>query len=164
MGLSAGAALALRLAEQRPADVAGLVLVNPCVRLSDRRLALLPLAKWVVPSFPGVVSDIKRTDITEVGYARVPSRALASALAFWSAVRADLGKVTAPVLVYRSRDDHVVPEASTRAVLAGVASRLVEERVVEDSYHVATLDNDAESIFAGSLGFVHAHARSAAEG
>jgi carboxylesterase len=35
-----------------------------------------------------------------------------------------------------------------------VSSSDVREVVLEDSYHVATLDNDAETIFAGSLEFV----------
>jgi carboxylesterase len=30
-------------------------------------------------------------------------------------------------------------------------------RELPDSYHVATLDNDAVSIFAGSLDFIQAH-------
>ena len=38
MGLSMGATLALRLAEQRPDEVAGLVLVNASVTSQDRRL------------------------------------------------------------------------------------------------------------------------------
>ena len=33
---------------------------------------------------------------------------------------------------------------------------------LEDSYHVATLDNDAPTIFEGSLAFVRAHAPAAA--
>jgi carboxylesterase len=39
-------------------------------------------------------------------------------------------------------------------LLAGVSSFDVEERILEESYHVATLDNDAARIFAGSLDFV----------
>jgi carboxylesterase len=37
-----------------------------------------------------------------------------------------------------------------------VSSTEVREVVLEDSYHVATLDNDAETIFTGSLEFVRA--------
>jgi carboxylesterase len=33
-----------------------------------------------------------------------------------------------------------------------------------NSYHVATLDNDAEQIFTGSLDFVRAHSRAGREG
>jgi carboxylesterase len=51
---------------------------------------------------------------------------------------------------------------SGRTLLAGLAGGTVEERVLEDSYHVATLDHDAPTIFEGSLAFVRAHAPAAA--
>ncbi len=44
-GLSMGGTLVTRLAEQRGADVAGLMLVNPAFRSEDRRLLALPLIK-----------------------------------------------------------------------------------------------------------------------
>jgi hypothetical protein len=37
----------------------------------------------------------------------------------------------------------------------------MEVRECPDSYHVATLDNDAPAIFAGSLEFVRTHGRAA---
>jgi carboxylesterase len=37
-------------------------------------------------------------------------------------------------------------------------------RECANSYHVATLDNDAEQIFTGSLEFVRAHSRAGKEG
>jgi carboxylesterase len=62
--------------------------------------------------------------------------------------------VTAPLLVFRSSVDHVVEPDSTRLLLARVGSADVEERVLADSYNVATLDNDAPAIFDGSVAFV----------
>jgi len=41
-----------------------------------------------------------------------------------------------------------------RVLVEGLAGGTVEERVLQDSYHVATLDNDAQQIFEGSLAFV----------
>jgi carboxylesterase len=66
------------------------------------------------------------------------------------------------VLSFRSREDHVVEAISGRVLIEGCAGGSVEERVLEDSYHVATLDNDAPTIFAGSIEFVRAHAPAAA--
>ena len=45
---------------------------------------------------------------------------------------------------------------SHRRVLASVSSVDVIERSLPDSYHVATLDNDAATILEESLRFVHA--------
>ena len=123
---------------------------------------LAPLLSKVVPSFPGVGSDIKKAGVTELAYARVPLKAFVSLRRAWPVVRADLARITCPVLVYRSRVDHVVEPVSGRALLAGLAGGTVEERVLENSYHVATLDNDAPTIFDGSLAFVRAHAPAAA--
>jgi carboxylesterase len=162
VGLSMGGALALRLAEEHP-EVAGLVLVNPAIASRDKRLALLPVLKWVVPSFPGIGSDIKREGITELAYTRAPLKAAASLVQLQAVVRRDLPRLRAPVLVYRSRVDHVVDPLSGELLVEALASSgRFTAVVLEDSYHVATLDNDAETIFAGSLDFVRAHASAAA--
>ena len=68
--------------------------------------------------------------------------------------RADLPRITQPLLLLRSAQDHVVEPESSRLVLARISSTDVTEIVLEDSYHVATLDNDAERIFAESLDFI----------
>ena len=54
----------------------------------------------------------------------------------------------------RSPEDHVVEPESSRLILARVSSTDVTEIVLQDSYHVATLDNDADRIVAESLAFV----------
>lgn len=153
-GLSMGGCLALRLAEQRPDDVAGLVLVNPAVTSTDRRLVLTPVLKHVVRSVSGIASDIKKPGAVENGYDRVPVRALDSLRQLWAVTVADLAKVTAPLLLFRSRVDHVVDPSSARLVMQRVSSPEATERVLEDSYHVATLDNDAPVIFEESVRFI----------
>ena len=47
--------------------------------------------------------------------------------------------------------------AEDRALLAGLPDGQVTVRECADSYHVATLDNDAEAIFEGSLKFIQDH-------
>jgi carboxylesterase len=154
MGLSMGGALALRLAELRGPEVAGLVVVNPFLTTLDPRRYAVPLLRWVVPSSPGIIGDIKKPASVELGYDRLPLQAAYSITRAWRDLRADLPKITQPLLLFRSRDDHVVEPASARLVLSRVSSVDVQEVVLDNSYHVATLDNDAERIFAGSLQFV----------
>jgi carboxylesterase len=72
----------------------------------------------------------------------------------WQSVVPDLPKVTQPLLYFRSTVDHVIDASSSPTVLGAVSSRDVEERLLEDSFHVATLDNDAERIFAESAEFI----------
>ncbi|MGI8536563.1 MAG: alpha/beta hydrolase [Mycobacteriales bacterium] len=161
MGLSMGGTLALRLAELRAADVAGLVVVNASLGSQRRDVKLAPALSRVLASRPGAGSDIKKAGVSELAYPRTPLKALASLLQAWPVVCADLPRITCPVLAYRSRIDHVVEPVSGRLLLAGLAGGTVEERVLDNSYHVATLDNDAPTIFQGSLEFVRAHAPAA---
>ena len=155
MGLSMGGALALRLAEEHGDAVAGVVAVNPYITQQHPLLPALPVMRWVVPTFPGVVGDIKKPGITELGYSKVPLHALSSLMQFHAMVRADLPRVTQPVLLMYSAVDNVVPAASNaHAVRDGVGSTDVTEIVLEDSYHVATLDNDAPTIFAESVAWI----------
>jgi carboxylesterase len=127
MGQSLGGTLALRLAELRPREVAGLVVVNASLGTDRKDARLVPVVSRVLASFPGIA----------------------------------LPRISCPVLAYRSRVDHVVPASSGTTLLRGLAGGTVEERVLEDSYHVATLDNDAPTIFAGSLDFVRTHSPAA---
>jgi carboxylesterase len=156
-GLSMGGCLALRLAEERGGQVAGLVLVNPSVIDKNRALLAVPVLKRLIGSVKGVTDDIKRPGAVEYGYDRVPLRALDSLRDLWKTTRDDLAKITAPLLVFRSAEDHVVKPMSTQIVMQRVSSPVATEQVLHDSYHVATLDFDADAIFAGTAEFVRAH-------
>jgi len=165
MGLSMGGTLAIRLAEQRGPEVSGLVLVNPS--LGSERWDVrwvLPLSRRVVPSLKGIASDIRKPGVTELAYDRTPLRAMHSLSGLWPLVVADLPKLAAPVLLYRSRVDHVVEPMSGRLLRTGANATEVTEVILEDSYHVATLDNDAPTIFAGSLDWVRTHSTAPAAG
>jgi carboxylesterase len=153
-GLSMGGCLALTLAERRPEEVAGLVMVNPAVASTNKQLLLLPVMKHLVKAFPAIGNDIKKEGVVEHAYPKTPLKPLASMLAAWKQIRADLPKVTAPVLLFRSAEDHVVDPSSARIILSAISSTDAAERVLTESYHVATLDNDAEQIFTESADFI----------
>ena len=153
-GLSMGGALALRLAADHPDRVAGLVVVNPAVATKRLDVKLLPVLKHVVASFPGIANDIKKPGVEEHGYTRTPLRAAHSMFRAWPPLVADLPRVTAPLLYFRSTVDRVVDGLSEPLITGSVSSRDVEVRALEDSYHVATIDNDAERIFTESAEFV----------
>jgi carboxylesterase len=159
MGLSMGGCLALRLAELHGPAVSGLVVVNPSVTADTRLIALAPVLKLVVPSLKGIASDIKKENVSELGYDRVPVRAVATLPGLWRTTRDHLGDLSQPVLVYRSTTDHVVGPASLEVLRAALPAGQLDVRELRNSYHVATLDNDAEVIFTGSLEFVQAHTR-----
>jgi carboxylesterase len=153
-GLSMGGGIALRLAQLHPADVAGIAVVNPCVLLTDPRLKALPVLKHVVPSLAGIASDIAQPGSAELAYDRTPLKALHSMLDGLSDVRRDLPQVTQPLLLMHSPQDHVVPPQSSELVLSRVSSKDVTETLLERSYHVATLDYDADRIERETLDFM----------
>lgn len=153
-GLSMGGALALRLAADRPADVAGVILVNPAVATKRLDVKLLPVLKHLVKSFPGLANDIKKPGAEEHGYTRTPLKAIHTLFQAWPALIADLPEVTAPILYFRSTEDHVVDEASEPIITGRVSSPEVTVVRLENSYHVATVDNDAQQIVDESAKFV----------
>lgn len=159
MGLSMGGGLALRLAELHNAGtdglvIDGLVLVNPSVKRNSAKEAAIPLASRLTASVPGIASDINKAGAAEIGYDRVPLKAASSLSQLWKIVQADLSRVDQPVLLFRSPQDHVVHPSNSALVLSKISSKDVEEVLLPDSYHVATLDLDADRIFEGSVAFV----------
>jgi carboxylesterase len=153
-GLSMGGALALRLAARHGDAVSGVVVVNPAMTFSRPGSFALPVVRHLVRSTKGITSDIAKDGGTEVGYERVPLHAAYSLRNFLRLVRGELPQVTQPLLVLHSRVDHVVPVTDSAVVLRSVSSTDVTETVLEHSYHVATLDHDAERVFADSYGFI----------
>jgi carboxylesterase len=163
-GISMGGCLALRLAEVHGGVISGLVLVNPAIASWDKRRLLVRPLHRVVPSFPALSGDIAMPGQDEVAYHRTPLRALHSLFQLWPLVIADLPRVTQPLLIYRSDQDHVVDAKSLGLIRSGVSSTDVTVVALRDSYHVATLDHDAGTIFAGSLELVRRFAPATAEG
>ncbi len=153
-GLSMGGALALRLASQHGDRISGIVVVNPANKVPGLAAYALPVLRHLVPSVPGIVSDIKKEGVAEVGYDRVPLHATHSMRTFYRLLDGELPQVTQPMLLLHSRVDHVVPPADSARILSRVSSTDVTEIVLEQSYHVATLDHDADRIFEESHAFV----------
>jgi carboxylesterase len=152
-GLSMGGALALRLAALHP--VAGVSVVNPALVIDDPRSYISAVMRYAIRSVPAIGNDIKLPGQDERAYLRVPvAAAHQMKLLFRDTVRL-LPRATAPVQIFRSTVDHTVTsERSVGAITrwyGGSDIRLVR---LPNSYHVATLDNDAETIFTESAAFV----------
>lgn len=153
-GLSMGGCLALRAAQVHHNIVSALVLVNPVVSLRDARLWALPVLRHLTPSIQGISNDIARPGGDEIAYDRTPLHALHSQRKLWRIVRRDLPKVTQPILLFQSTTDHVLDGTSVAAIRRHVASERVEYMQLPNSYHVATLDYDAGTIFNMSEDFI----------
>jgi carboxylesterase len=156
VGLSMGGGLSVWLAEHRP-EVHALVVVNPLLSPIDAELreGARQLLDQGTDTIDGVANDICKQPHDEVGYSGLPIAAAMSLMDGLEEVARDLGNVTCPLLVLTSRQDHVVAtENSTRLVEA--AKGPTEHLWLERSYHVATLDFDAELIEAEASRFLEA--------
>lgn len=153
-GLSMGGALALRLAARHGDAVSGVVVVNPANKVHGLSAYALPVARHLVRSTKGIASDIAKEGSVELGYDRVPLHAAHSLRNFFRMVDGELPQVTQPLLLLRSPQDHVVPPADSARILGRVSSMDVREILLEQSYHVATLDHDADRIFEESHSFI----------
>ena len=161
MGLSMGGSLTLRLAEMKGDAIAGIVLVNPAVHSERPDRFALPIIKHIIGSFPGISNDIKKEGQDEGAYDRIPLKAAHSLTHLWSAVKTDIAAIDQPLLLFRSAEDHVVEASNAAWILSHVSSTDVREIVLMDSFHVATLDNDADLIHRESLDFLRARSTTA---
>lgn len=153
-GLSMGGSLTLRLAEKHGDEIRGIVLVNPAVHSERPDRHLLPILSKFVGSFPGISNDIKKPGQDEVAYTRIPLKAAHSLSELWKVIKSDIANVTQPILLFRSKVDHVVEPSNAEWILRNVSTTDKTEVILKDSFHVATLDNDAPLIESMSIDFI----------
>jgi carboxylesterase len=163
-GLSMGGALALDAAAHRP--VSGVVVVNPALRFASPAAPLARMIKYAVRSVAPIANDAIRPGVDEQAYPRTPVAAVHQVGALQAAARAGLARIQTPVLAFRSSTDNVVPRSSVDILGRRLAPGLLTVRPLYNSYHVATLDWDAEVIEQESVRFLArlAHGRVAVHG
>jgi carboxylesterase len=107
-----------------------------------------------IPSFPGVSNDIAKPDTDEGAYDRLPLKAAYSLTRLWKVVKADIANVTQPLLIFHSEHDHVVEPSNTAWILSNTRSADKTDVLLTRSFHVATVDYEADVIETGSIDFV----------
>jgi carboxylesterase len=155
VGLSVGGALSALIAEERP-DVAGCVFINPMLKgpgaeLEQGLKELIDSGLEVMATDGG--SGIKKEGTTEAKYEGWPLRALKSVIDGVVIVDANLSSITAPSLLLSSREDHTVAPDNGDEIV-NKSSGPVERIWLDESYHVATLDNDQELVERATLEFL----------
>ena len=176
-GLSMGALLALKLAADRPAQVAGVGVygatfrydgwsIPPLARLSF----LLPLLKKLgigrgrsfmeQPPY-GIRDERLRAQVSTAmlsgdsaaaGLPGNPWHSLAEMYDLAAGVRRQLRQVTAPCLVAHASEDDVASLKNAELVMRGVSAP-AELLLLEDSYHMITIDKQRRTLIERSAAF-----------
>jgi carboxylesterase len=173
-GLSTGAVLGLMLAARHPDKVAGLALYSPTLWLNGRgvpwyaNLFRLVTSRWLasffrfpVPSDFGIKDERLRTFITcalavpgasGLPFA-TPGVAVFERQRLISAVLPDIAKIKVPVLMLHPREDDYA-DLSNAAYLQTALRGPVDLVVLEDSYHLITVDRQRNQVLDRTLGFL----------
>jgi carboxylesterase len=162
VGLSAGAVLAARLAEDQGEAVAGLAMLAPAFFLPTWIRAALHAAaacgSWAERVYlRGGDSDIhdRAARALHPRTRLMPLSAPISLSEMSAIVRPRLGKISQPTLVVHSRRDHVCPCRANLAYLKrhldGANLRVV---VLEESFHVITVDSEKQQVAAEVIDFL----------
>jgi carboxylesterase len=173
-GLSVGAILALRLAAARGEAVSGLALYAPSLWLDgwgvpwQAALFRLVTQKWLADWFPFaerhpwgikdarlralVERAIKSGDSSRAGVAALPGRLMLELRWLARRVRSEIGEVRQPALIVHPREDD---RASLRNLhyLQSSLGGLTETVVLNDSYHIVTLDRQRQIVVDRTLEF-----------
>lgn len=172
-GLSAGALLALKLAAEKPAALAGTLLFAPTLRPNGWsipwtfKLFYLVHARWFARFFNfeermpfGIKDDrIRNLVLTALqnehsaDIFRINGVKVLEMLRLSRSVIRDLPTISQPSLIFHPRDDDQSDLDNSAELQRKMAGR-VELCVLDDSYHVVTLDRQRSYVADRTLSFI----------
>ena len=151
VGLSMGGGMAVHLGARHADRLRGVVAINGMIRRPE--LALAPMIRLFTRTVKGVGNDIKKPGQDEIVYDRIGVRSVGQLGKLLRTADAELPTLTLPLLVFSSPEDHTVKPLNSRRIYERAGSDRKELVPLRNSYHVATLDFDADLIFERVLEF-----------
>jgi carboxylesterase len=149
-----GGTLTLYTAAMHADLIKGAITINGTVQIGSANRAALTLDPAAPEMVPGIGSDISAPGVTELAYSEVPVAAFRQSYALVGVTRDLLPRITCPTLVIQSRQDHVVDPRNGPRIVRLVGANRVELLWLDNSYHVATLDNDQDLIASRGVAFI----------
>jgi carboxylesterase len=174
-GLSMGGILAIHLAQNRPAGVQGLLLYAPTLKLDGWSMPWHSVFLQYVRPLPVrlefdlaerepyglkdervrrlVLSSMQSGDSGVAGVFSTPMRSFANFNSLVAAVKPNLRKVRQPVLIVHPREDDIASLKNAQYLQANLGG-LVDTLILDDSYHMVTLDQQRHIVADRTARFV----------
>jgi len=152
-GLSMGGTLALRLTETHR-GISGLILVNHALFMGNPLVPLSGVLQYVLPAVPAIAGDLADPDARELAYDRVSTHAVHELYKMTRLTKKMLPSVTQPLLIFKSKNDHVLPRKNALYTMRRISSMDKSLIWLEHSFHVATLDLEHSLLAKKSLEFI----------
>ena len=174
-GLCIGAVLALRLASERPGEVAALSLLATTLAYDGWSIPkykfLLPIAYYTPARYLYSYKErypfgIKNTNLRKwiaremevhtssaAGASRLSAEGIFQAHRLIKQVKKNLHQVSCPTLIMHAEEDDVATPKSADLVDARISSAIKKKIILHDSYHIITLDNEKERVASETVQF-----------
>ncbi len=153
-GLSMGGTLTLFTAATHADVIKGAIPINAVVHIGKPEMAGLAFGRGLPETVPGIGSDVKDPTSKELAYAEVPVPAFRQVYALAAVTQDLLPRIKCPTLVITSREDHIVDPSNGPRIVGLVGSSRVELVWLENSFHVATIDNDKARVAQLTVDFI----------
>jgi carboxylesterase len=153
-GLSLGGTIALNLGIRFPDRVDGVISINGSTGIyrPDQVSGLFSADSDAFHR--GIGSDISNPMRSEACYDRIPVSTMRERFILTCATGVMLPDLRQPILVFQSREDHVVAPENGSRIVRDVGSSDVMLRWLDRSFHVATLDYDRDEIVTRCSAFI----------
>lgn len=178
-GLSMGAILGLHLAAQRPGQVHGLALYAPTLwydgwampwyRFMIHAGMASPFGRWIVRKFcqfvetepygikdptirAVVVAAMNTGDTTQAGILVTPGEAIIQLYRLSAVVKQELPEITPPAFIVQAREDDLSSLKNTEYLQRHLGG-LVDTLILDDSYHIVTVDRQRDLLIDGTVAF-----------
>ncbi len=154
-GQSMGGAVSLLISKDCRVD--GIITLSTGYTLPFWKLWFLrivsPFVKFIAKhDGPDIKDPVAKQ--SEIHYDRMPVRAILQLAQLLAALRRNVRKISAPLLLIHAAEDHTFPRRHQDWLATHVSSTVKETLVLDNSYHVATLDYDKGKIHDGVRQFL----------
>ena len=138
-------------------SVNGVITISSGIKLFDWKLYFLPIVKYFVRFIkkhdgPDIKDPIAKAK--EVHYDLMPVKSIIELQFLLKKLRERIGYVTCPVLLIHARQDHTFDFKNQKMMFDSVGPASKKNVILENSYHVATVDHDKTVIHKETIEFI----------